>query len=439
MIRCGARVRKLCITQMLAPSPLEVQLLRRVLSMSEGTTLLPALLSLSWVESPRTNGLLLRLIPNSLQELELILDTKTSPKQVHSLFTGLSHPALSLHSLRIYSWKPELFQLESALRVTSLREISLKGGIVLCPEDFCKILSALPLFSIEADIRNFTPWTKAIDGRSLKGLHCTGSCADLTALISRLGAPNLNTADLKLDNLNGHLDRREHHQLSQVLLKFSSSLRTLQLEYRIVFDDSGLQTVSLTPCHALPPVDLVSDVLAPLFGFGRLDLENFTLSSNLRILLTDDHILRLAQGWPQLRTLSLMSHPCEPLNSSTPSSLVHLAKHCPNLRFLRLKINAREFVPPEPGSEESLALLALGHPLRILRQMNGYDACQLGGWPMAEFLDALFPHLDVDRCCEETGTCFIHERRCSWVNTWDALRAIQKTRQNGRALKLEGR
>ncbi|KAI0696400.1 hypothetical protein C8T65DRAFT_743603 [Cerioporus squamosus] len=304
-LRCAARVRQLCITQRLQPSPLVVQLVRRVLSMSNGTTFLPALLSLSWVEGPRTSGLLLRLIPSStsLQELELILDSKTSPKQVHRLFTGLSYPTLYLRNVRIYASKPELFLLDPLLDVASIRELSLKGAIVIGPEQLCKTLSGLALLSIEATIRDCKAWNDLINGGILKELHCAGSCtcADLTALVTQLRAPNLKAVDLKFDIEDAKFDRAAHLPLIQTLLKFSPSLRSLQLDYRNVYTDSRLSSPDGPPPRAIP---LVSDVLNPLFG--RLDLESFALSSELPVLLTNDQILRIAQGWPMLRSLSLM-------------------------------------------------------------------------------------------------------------------------------------
>ncbi|TFK92880.1 hypothetical protein K466DRAFT_658909 [Polyporus arcularius HHB13444] len=417
LLRCAARVRQLCISQRLQPARLDVQLLRRVLSISNGTTFLPALLSLSWVEGPRTEGLLLRLIPPSVQELELIFDWETSPKQVHRLLTGLSHPALSLRSVRIYAWKPEQFSLDPLLNLTSIQELSLEGSIVLGPEELCKVLSSLALVSIEVTVRDFKTRDKVINGGSLKELHCAGTCADITALVKSLLAPSLKTADLKLDIVDAHFDRTGQRHLCQTLLKFSPSLRSLQLDYRKVYTNSELASAS----H-LPPIPLVSDVLKPLFG--RLYLESFTLCSELRVLLTDDQIMQVAQGWPMLRSLSLMNHPCQPANIATPAALVYLAKHCPNLRFLRIQLSAREFVPPSP--ESSLELRALQHPLRTLRQVNGYDACRTS-WRMAEFLDDLFPYLAVE-ACEEVSTNVIVEGGCSWGMMWGALRAMKTAR-----------
>ncbi|RPD60827.1 hypothetical protein L227DRAFT_610918 [Lentinus tigrinus ALCF2SS1-6] len=424
LLRCGARVRDLRITQMLQPSQAELRLLQRVLSMSHGTTFLPALLSLSWVEGPLTKALLLRLVPSSLQELELVLDSDTLLKQVHQMLMGLSKSAPSLRSVRIYAWKSELFLLEPLLNISSMRELSLKGDISVGPTELSKILSSLPLVSIEATIRDFSTWTEAINGGSLKELHGVGTCADLTALLMHLRAPNLKTIGLNLNIVDAHFDETTHQHLSQTLLRFALTLRSLQLNYQKVFASVRL---SANPS----PIALVPDVLAPLFG--RLDLERFTLKSQVRVSLTDEHILQLARGWPTLRWLSLMIYPCESALIPTPAALVHLAKHCPELQFLRVQLYARQFVPPPPSHLQSLR--ARERPLRTLRQMNQVDSCWTRWWT-AEFLDSLFPYLAVNTC-EEGFDWFTHDGGYSWATVWHALRIIQATRRPVEELRLE--
>ncbi|TFK92879.1 hypothetical protein K466DRAFT_581451 [Polyporus arcularius HHB13444] len=49
----------------------------------------------------------------------------------------------------------------------------------------------------------------------------------------------------------------------------------------------------LTCTAALAPIAPVSMVLNPLFG--RLDIDSFTLWCDLRVLLTDDQVIRVAQ------------------------------------------------------------------------------------------------------------------------------------------------
>ncbi len=128
--------------------------MRQVLSTNSGTTFLPALLSLSWMEDSTTDGLLLRLIPPCLQELELTIAWQTPSEQVHRLLTGLSHPVLSLRTVRINGLQPEQILLDPLLNVTSIRNLSIKGNIVLGAGMLYKIFSDLALVSIEVTVRD---------------------------------------------------------------------------------------------------------------------------------------------------------------------------------------------------------------------------------------------------------------------------------------------
>ncbi len=115
-------------------------------------------------------------------------------------------------------------------------------------------------------------------------IHCAGTCADVT----RLRAPYLNPLDLKLDIIDAKFDQLAHHDFSQALLRVTPTLRSLQLDYKRVCTD-----LRLTSTAALAPIALVSKVLKPLFG--RLDIDSFTLWCDLRVLLTDDQVIRVAQ------------------------------------------------------------------------------------------------------------------------------------------------
>ncbi|TFK92883.1 hypothetical protein K466DRAFT_658912 [Polyporus arcularius HHB13444] len=275
--------------------------MRHILSTNNGTTFLPALLSLSWVENQTTDGLLLRLIPPSLQELELTINWRTPSEQIHRLFTGLSHPVLSLRTVRINWWQPEqvLLDLDPLLNVTSIRYLTLKGNIVLGAGMLYKILSDLALVSIQVIVRDLKAWNEIIHCGNLEELHCAGPCADIAALVTHLHAPNLTTADLRLDIVDAHwhFDRTAHSRLCRTLLGFT--LRSLQLRYKKVC----IKRSRLSNASDLAPMPLFSDDLKTLSG--RLALEDFTLHSEAPSILTDDHILQMAKGWPKLRSLSL--------------------------------------------------------------------------------------------------------------------------------------
>ncbi len=367
------------------------------------------------MENQTTDGLLLRLIPPSLQELELTINWRTPSEQIHRLFTGLSHPVLSLRTVRINWWQPEqvLLDLDPLLNVTSIRYLTLKGNIVLGAGMLYKILSDLALVSIQVTVRDLKAWNETIHCGNLEELHCAGTCADIAALVTHLHAPNLT---LKLDIVDAHFDRTAHSRLCQTLLGFT--LRSLQLRYKKVC----IKRSRLSNASDLAPMPLFSDDLKALSG--RLALEDFTLHSEAPSMLTDDHILQMAKGWPMLRSLSLSVTTNGYVGMPTPTALVHLARNCPNLRSLRIQLHAHQLATQLAIA--SLELRALRHPLRTLWVLNAYDWCQ-AVQEMAEFLDNLFPCLAVETC-----EGFDSFNQYDWGSIWRCVRDIQTGRRDGR-------
>ncbi len=232
-------------------------------------------------------------------------------------------------------------------------------------------------------------------------------------MVTHLHAPNLKTADLKLDIVDAQFDRTAHSRLCQTLPRFT--LRSLQLRYKKVC----IKRRWLSNASDLAPMPLFSDDLKALSG--RLALEDFTLHSEVPRILTDDHILQIAKGWPMLRSLDLSVPIITYVGMPTPTALVHLARNCPNLGFLRMQLHAHELAPQLAIA--SLELRALRHPLRTLRVVNAHDRCR-AVHEMAEFLDNLFPCLAV-----ETGEGSYHQY--AWGSIWRCVRDIQTGRRNG--------
>lgn len=92
--------------------------------------------------------------------------------------------------------------------------------------------------------------------------------------------------------------------------------------------------------------DVTADDIEPLYAFEQLEFVCLEEAHNF--LLTDDDFLKMALAWPHLRYLSLTPGPTEdilgydmarvPYPSATLWTLVHFARHCPELELIRIRL-----------------------------------------------------------------------------------------------------
>ena len=92
--------------------------------------------------------------------------------------------------------------------------------------------------------------------------------------------------------------------------------------------------------------DVTADDIEPLYAFEQLEFVCLEEAHNF--LLTDDDFLEMALAWPNLRYLSLTPDAMEdilgydmahvPYPRATLRSLVHFARHCPELELIRIRL-----------------------------------------------------------------------------------------------------
>ncbi|KAH9849931.1 hypothetical protein C2E23DRAFT_344498 [Lenzites betulinus] len=115
---------------------------------------------------------------------------------------------------------------------------------------------------------------------------------------------------------------------------------------RFVDTPVGLnQAVQLPSLTTVPSLDFAT--FKPLLPFTNL--REVTMVSTCRVALDDDAIERLSVAWPRLEFLHLISTPLLSVANSADgdgrrslaslSSLIHLARHCRNIRHVRLLLD----------------------------------------------------------------------------------------------------
>jgi len=107
--------------------------------------------------------------------------------------------------------------------------------------------------------------------------------------------------------------------------------------------------------------------------------------AGLRIFWDDANILKMAQSWPELRSLQLctsMTYPCE-ANISL-YSLLPLAIHCPHLQYLAIPVDVDHVIVPEnlPPPNYDMRTFEMRCP-SIVEQVDKVAAARLikGIWP----------------------------------------------------------
>lgn len=162
---------------------------------------------------------------------------------------------------------------------------------------------------------------------------------------------------------------------------------------------------------------VTADDLEPLYAFEQL--ECVSLQDLHNFLLTDDDFLKMALAWPNLRSLSLIPEPTllesgglgyymerAPYPTATLRSLVHFARHCPDLEVLHIRLatdrpDGASIVRQMEVNREKIPKSDLAH----LDMSHGLPRGDRDG--VKVMLDAIFPQLEVfywvtDKYVEET-------------------------------------
>ncbi|TBU52562.1 hypothetical protein BD310DRAFT_831934 [Dichomitus squalens] len=423
-LRCGARIRELSEgTFGLIPAYVE---LTHFLIRKNGTqTFLPHLKTLHWRQRADSSGILVRLVPPSLESLVLHVDELTAGCPLGTLGLQLSSAAPFLRRLEITCQTG--LPISFLIPLKSIRELTLHNVLTAFkPEDVRRLLKAPNLEALHLSIKNFAKCQRVMDsGPNLRSIYCIGMCEDLASFISLLDAPNL--YDLGMYLLRpGDVDALRSLIGELKSAPCTRSVRSLKLIYgnsALRCDPTPLRYAVVAPQLAVGKI-----ILQPLFGhFNQLD----TLivgSCHCPSVLTDDDVLMLAKAWPGLKKLSLPSHATSPYCSrvaSFPSvaSLYHLSYHCPEL--IHLEIELGDITLPPKFLQYPIPRIA--HRLRTLKLSSlrwiEPDALAL---VLAEVVDGLFPTLDVDVCIRDKRP---HLQWHGWPLMWAKVRELQAGRE----------
>ncbi|KAH9846394.1 hypothetical protein C2E23DRAFT_890904 [Lenzites betulinus] len=202
---------------------------------------------------------------------------------------------------------------------------------------------------------------------------------------------------------------------------YADALETLQLEFEQPHDET----------HT-PPVALdVGAALKPLYALPQIDtliIRSFALAVDGRALRT------IAEAWPRLEALSLISyapHPPAAGNCAGLADLVPLALRCERLLVLELHLEA--FVVPDRAARERLMPAATGPSRCPLRCLTVFNAPLVDPRAAVAFLERLFPKVwEVEY---RGGAVFPHDAQDLFARNWGTVQAI--SRLTYKSIRLE--
>lgn len=291
-------------------------------------------------------------------------------------------------------------------RCLNLTHLSLGFGIPMShiQVPFVEMLSALrglreleiPGFCFTADVLTQVaslPLLEKAGTRPIASIELHGDIADVATLRSALPLPPDSFPFLRALRFDATLST-SHAVLSDI--QISRSLRSLFIatlptqteepeavkqfltflsaEFPLI-DDLGLGLLSQPPPIAAPSPPLTFDALRPALGLKQM--EQFYLSFNLVIELTDADIREIAAAWgSKLRVLwfwSPLYSPTQPLETSmTLANLGTFAECFPQLRDLGIYVDGKR-TPTKLPSAESASGSGSGSvitPFARLRELN---------------------------------------------------------------------
>ena len=449
-----------------------------LLSYNGEKTFLPNLHTITWIEDVSVEGLLIALAPQSLERMRLSVpwETSTSHSQVAHLFSRLAVIAPEIRQMSI-KWTARVSQVEPLLSYVCLRRLALECSVPPSPKDLRTLFSILQLESLRISVRGIMPLEveEGYESPSLRALHCTGSCSDVTWVLSHLNAPFLRDLSLWTDETQAAY-HFEHHQSLLALVAtatFVESLRALKYKSRLLGPyrtDEDCVPSDEEIVHMQIPARPLSELLKPLFPAaqsGRLALEKLDIEYYWPIDITDGDIERLAYAFGNtLKSLRLnpkrpfVCHPHTPKSPTHMRALRSLAEHCPHLERLQFDpqydfVRMRDYLRNGYPSEEIAAERAAGARSCLRMLLLDMMADEKGKHPivLAQFLHRLFPRLDVEASdreftkSHEPGQSYWEDQDEDWSDLeapisgarsdWRRLEQIwRRTLRNVRRLQL---
>ena len=380
----------------------DVNLIDTLVAHNDGSTFLPALQSLHWIQNSFAGETLIKLSCPSLTMLKMEC---VSLDEVSTNFLALLPPSFpSLRTLdlgcnlRPFSSTPSLlrpiiptFQNLRILRVVDWLNWEDLNSII-SPLEELKFCAAGP--DGTNDIRG------ALHAPNLRILTCYGYFSPMRPIISSLVAPKLEVVTFESTGEYPNHDPL-YHDVTGVLDALITSqppvhIRNITLEFPGVPTDSDLDT------------ELIEHVLYPCLKLPRLEKLTVWNAAITVVYCSDEGILSLAQSLKHLVHLDLSASPRASASRSVSlASLVHLSVHCPHLAFVRLLLGT--LLPAAPAALPALPPPGHSHPLETLDIMHAPGLSRAVEDPAvvaesARVLLRLFPTLNIAKSRMESRT-----------------------------------
>jgi len=138
----------------------------------------------------------------------------------------------------------------------------------------------------------------------------------------------------------------------------------------------------------------VTDAIRPLLDLHDLEVVHIIPPPRWSLTLSDSAIHDVVTAWPQLTEFVTDLYFSNVF--ATPAGLVEFATHCPSLRKLHLPFLAIPLLHLDPEAYPTLSHRL--EELQISNIISGLLSDDSDWSHLAQFLDRIFPRLDIERC-----------------------------------------
>ncbi|KAI1788389.1 hypothetical protein LXA43DRAFT_1097358 [Ganoderma leucocontextum] len=354
----------------------------------EGEPLLPSLQVLHWSQRTPTDVLeILNVVPPSLRELCIaglseggLVPPKIAASTASCVFSRFIHdlstaaPSLQLLTLSGNIHSSSIVCLGDLAKLKSLSIINFAHhgfGSGYLP--VLRSCAAFPLREFGINLTDDEAFDGDVTGfHSLRTLRVHGTLSLVTRFLSHVSSDELTSFGAFVPRP----DRWEDYRMCLRVLctRFGSSLRSVRL--------SGSWTGNMASLAR--PID----TLAPLLALRQLEEVCIISGTGVALSLCPDGVLTFAKAWPSLRDFRLLYQPVP--NGLPIDALGTFAEHCPQLQTLWLAsvdfrgIKKRELDACPKASNHGLKQVWLAG-----------DVPEADGRRVAEFVDKMFPHVDL--------------------------------------------
>lgn len=399
------RVKTLCYTG----NPLGQAVAKHVyfrVSQFHSTPLLPSIQHLQFRHSIQndflTLGVCLFLSP-SLQSVEF--DGIKSDKLCGTFFDALICESAPLQSVTLRGQGLSKDTLDLAIRFQGIRSLEIDGSFI--DVDWLKEAGALPSL-LHLNLNFLDSPISAFDFdlgfKNVKKLIITGPLPLIDSFLMHTSTKHLEYFDCRV---SAGVAKPAYEGLTyRVVTRWKETLR--QFSIAVIFQEHRKDEFPASALLTLGSVDCLQSVRV---------VNYFTTS------LTDEIIVELASGWPEITELLLPDSP-PGFSLPTVTSLQALAERCPHLAHLRIPFN--DLAPDLPPLSHG----GLKHGLKTLTNARFINPGDISDYlRLGRHIDRLFPGLKVVNKGEAGHWGFNYVK---WKELYDAVSLCQTIRRETR-------